>query len=421
MGHDHSHSANAQSYFMEQLCTIGICAALGIIGVLMYTESLDKPITTPLQGALTQTEKSVSLTNATRFPQKNQYRIQVGSEVMLVTAGAGTNILAVQRGVDNTASAAHPADAPVTLVGSKSMLGIILRPELHWMVLAAGIGLLVCAVIRAVAVWFEAGRIQAAAGHTHTHGPACDHAHDHAHEHAHHDHDHPHGHDHDHDHDHHHDHDHDHAGCGHEHGPDCKHDHDHHHEPALAHAHGPGDDHGHDHGWSPWRYTLLLFPVTLFFLNLPNGYSDPDHLERISSSAVLENIEMRPDSKGREGEVVNLGFKELEQAAYLPDRRDDLEGKTTTLKGQYLPGRAATTFRLVREKMTCCYADAITLDVHIISPQPLTDLKKGQWLAVTGQIQFRKVEGSDQYKPVLQLRSAKDVVPIPPEPNPYLP
>jgi len=417
MGHAHSHSENAQSYFMEQLCTIGICAALGIIGIMLYVDSLGKPVTTTLRAALTPTATSVALTAADRFPQKSPYRIQVGSEVMLVTAGTGSDNLTVTRHVDNTAPEAHTSDAEVTLVGSKSMLGIILTPSFHWMVLAAGIGLVVCAAIRAVAVWFEAGQIRSAAGHTHTHGPDCchDHAHDHDHAHEHH-------HDHDHDHDHaacahDHDHDHDHAACAHEHGPDCKHD----HEPALAHVHGPGDDHGHDHGWSPWRYTLLLFPVTLFFLNLPNGFSDPDHLERISSSAVLENIEMRPDTKAREGEVVNLGFKELEQAAYLAERRDDLEGKTTTLKGQYLPGRAATTFRLVREKMTCCYADAITLDVHIISPQPLTDLKKGQWLAVTGQIQFRKVEGTDQYKPVLQLRSAKDVVPIPPEPNQYLP
>jgi hypothetical protein len=300
-----------------------------------------------------------------------------------------------------------------SLGNPRSMLGIILTPGFHWMVLAAGIGLVACAAIRAVFLWLEVGRGAPAAAHKHEHGPDCCHDHEHGdHDHAHaHDH-HEHGpdcnHDHDHDHDHH------------EHGPDCNHDQGHEHQTAVAHVHGPGeDDHGHDHGWNPWRYTLLLFPVTLFFLNLPNDFSDPNHLERISSRVQLADINF--DDKGKDGEVVNLGFKELEQAAYLADRRDDLKGKITTLVGQYLPGGAATTFRLVREKMTCCYADAITLDVHIISQKPLTGLKKGQWLAVTGQIQFREVADTDQYKPVLQLRSPKDVVPIPPEPSPYLP
>src|SRR5207249_7750262 len=72
------------------------------------------------------------------------------------------------------------------------------------------------------------------------------------HDHDHHDHDHGHHHDHDHEH-HHHDHDHDHG-----------------HAHAHAHEQTPGHDHGHDHGWAPWRYTVLMLPVVLFLLNLPN-------------------------------------------------------------------------------------------------------------------------------------------------------
>ena len=34
MGHDHSHD-DPKSYFVEQLCTIGICGAMGAVAVLM--------------------------------------------------------------------------------------------------------------------------------------------------------------------------------------------------------------------------------------------------------------------------------------------------------------------------------------------------------------------------------------------------
>src|SRR5262249_19300624 len=106
--------------------------------------------------------------------------------------------------------------------------------------------------IRALAVWRLAG--QTSHSHAHDH-----HDHHHHHDHAHHHH-HDHGHEHSHEHSHG---DHDHAHH-HHHG----HDHDH------AHAHGQAHDHGHEHSWSPWRYTVLMLPVVLFFLNLPNaGFS----------------------------------------------------------------------------------------------------------------------------------------------------
>ncbi len=99
-------------------------------------------------------------------------------------------------------------------------------------------------------------------GHTHEHGAACDHTHDHDHEHGH-----THGHDH-------------------------------------AHAHG-GHDHGHDHGWNPWRYIVLLLPVVLYFLNLPNSGFSASYMMRgmhtgeLDSGAAIgrsvENTGMRID------------------------------------------------------------------------------------------------------------------------------
>src|SRR5205823_2892745 len=115
-------------------------------------------------------------------------------------------------------------------------------PKFHPFLLWAGVALLVMVAVRAVAIWRTVGQSHA--------------AHDHAD-----DHDHMHG-----------------AEC-HEHSHECSHDHGHDHEHAHEHVHESGHDHhqhdhGHDHAWNPWRYAVLLLPIVLYFLNLPNqGFS----------------------------------------------------------------------------------------------------------------------------------------------------
>ncbi|HYV39194.1 MAG TPA: hypothetical protein VE988_26135, partial [Gemmataceae bacterium] len=151
------------------------------------------------------------------------------------------------------------------------MLKLLLQDDFHPLILAAGVTLLIVTLVRAAVLWRAAGKKSAA------------HVHDHAHEHHHHDHAHDH-HDHAHcDHDHHHEHveAHDHH---HHHGEACGHDHHHEHiQPAVAtyhspalpmvahdHGHAHDSDDGHDHGWAPWRYVVLLVPMMLFLLGLPN-------------------------------------------------------------------------------------------------------------------------------------------------------
>jgi hypothetical protein len=122
------------------------------------------------------------------------------------------------------------------------MLALLLAPQFHLFVLLSGVGLLALVVIRSVTLWREAGARAQVASHAHHH-------HDHEHEHHHHDHEHC-GHTHDH-----------------AHAPGVPHDHAHHHH---DHDHGHGHDHGHDHSWAPWRYVVLLIPIMLFLLGLPN-------------------------------------------------------------------------------------------------------------------------------------------------------
>ena len=137
----------------------------------------------------------------------------------------------------------------------RDLLQYILQQTFHRYVLWGGITIIVVVVIRAVALVSEAlarpntlDNDSDHAGHEHHHS----HEHEHAHEHHH---------------------DHNHADCAehdHAHG-DCA-DHDHHHEHDHDHEHTHAHaGHDHSHGLNPWRYIVLLLPIVLYFLGLPNA------------------------------------------------------------------------------------------------------------------------------------------------------
>ena len=247
MGHDHHHEDRA-AYYLEQLCTIGICGAVAGVSLMMW------------------------------------YR---------------------------------------------GLLGLLLNQFFHPFVLWSGIVLLILVAIQAVAVWCSVD--QPTAGHDH------DHEHDHCH-------DHEHGHCHDHDHVHAHavaatpalaaapahDHDPEHGHC---------HDHDHTHAqastaPAPAAA-APGHD--HDHGWAPWRYAVLLLPITLFFLDLPNQSFSAGYVSRQGRGGQLADTSIIPMERKDE---IPLRFQELEQAAYSQQQRDYYEGAPAGSRASSCPAPA---------------------------------------------------------------------------------
>jgi len=271
----------------------------------------------------------------------------------------------------------------VMLYVRQTMLKIILDPKFHPYVLAGGIGLLVMVAIRAAAVWKLAGQT----GHSHPHD------HDHHHDHAHHHHDHGHHHHHHHEHS-----DHDHA-----HGHDHSHNHDH------AHAHDHSHDHGHDHNWSPWRYTVLMLPVVLFFLNLPNNgftakYKDlnavyPADQRALTAIGLLASpmapapllaATVLPEDEVLEG----LRFSELEPAAFDAGTRKRYEGKLGTLEGMLVASPDFQRFNIARYRMNCCAADAIRIDAAVLVDPSWTgeslDVKKRhqKWVKVKGRIHF---------------------------------
>lgn len=402
MGHDHHHHIDA-AYYTEQLCTIGICGAMGAVAVVMARD--------------------------------------------------------------------------------KDLMGLILSPTFHPYVFWGGVVLLVTVAVRAVCVWKTVG----------------------ANAHAHEDH-------------HHHDHDHEHDCCG-EHAGCASHDHDHshdhHHEHNPPH-HAPAHSHeGHDHSWSPWRYAVLLLPIVLFFLKLPNkGFSenfldqlalnhgtvqslgaanfsadlgiqvkkdettDLSQVEKVNDEtpaskigiqagdlisqitnevdpegnplakpditatkglpveAVLDKLRGKPGTKvkltlqragiekpweveaTRDDKVIVLEFKELERAAFTEGQRDYYTGRRGRIKGQFSPGQTPNTFTLVRLKMTCCAADVVPLQVLIEAPDRPSHVAPHDWVDVEGQIRFDKYP--NKFVPVLKVLAMDKIQRTKAEPDTYV-
>jgi len=68
---------------------------------------------TTLNGAIDASVTTVTVASASAFPSSGQYRIAIGDELLLVTAGAGTTSWTVTRGVESTTAASHANGASV--------------------------------------------------------------------------------------------------------------------------------------------------------------------------------------------------------------------------------------------------------------------------------------------------------------------
>lgn len=294
------------------------------------------------------------------------------------------------------------------------MLRHILAPQFHLPVLIGSIGVLVLVAFRAVAVWREAGSLQPvddmSCTQNHVHTAACNHP-----------------------------------------------------LPGLPPGDAPDanmmDDHGHSHdmSWVFARMLILVFPIALFALGIPNsGFSadwmrkqlkdekalnlDPKELEAMAkdpSAEVVEAQRTEPDGtkvrvlKSTSGlkirEVVTTGgetqyavvsdagiemrFNDLNDAAIYEEKRRSYTGQTAILEGKFnrLSDKEFTLFRL---KMTCCGADAVPLKVRIVAPQALSGFGEGEWVRVKGVIRFVETGtgGQKRWTPVLMLNDiGKDI------------
>ena len=73
-------------------------------------------VTTTVSGGISISSTTLTVASAAGFPAAPEFRVQIDSELLVVTAGAGSTSWTVERGVDGTAPAAHAGGATVTLV-----------------------------------------------------------------------------------------------------------------------------------------------------------------------------------------------------------------------------------------------------------------------------------------------------------------
>lgn len=327
--HDHHHDHDGDTYYLDQICMVGISGAFGAICLALY------------------------FTN------------------MMTTDG-------------------------------QTMLGRLLAPKFHLWILGSGIALVFIAAVRGLALWRQAGTL--------------DHVHDHAHAH-----------------------DHDHGDCGHEHGA-CDHEHGHHHHHAgHTHHHHDHDAADHDHGWAPWRYVLLLVPIILFLLGLPNKgpAAKPTDIQLDMTHITAGYAGMIASAPTSEGQIltwmaamymteeapIEVGFKDLENFANTEQSRQEWRGKTVRVRGQFAPSPGSDqVFSLVRFRISCCAADAIPMNVPIVSRQPLSEraepLSLNDWVKVTGIVDFQRVGKNE--RTVLRVMSLDKIEKCQPDNNPYI-
>ncbi len=309
------------------------------------------------------------------------------------------------------------------------MLNLMLGAQFHLFVVVSGFTLVGLALIRGAILWRQ------------SRDPVFLNYHDHHH----HDHQHDHGHAHaiqekaplhqsvqplsTHLHD---------ASCGHDHAPGeaCAHA----QHPHDTHAHGHHHDHeeaDHDHGWAPWRYVVILVPIILFLLGLPNKgpaitasssglVVSPEaetHLRAIGfgddawTQIVHVGVSYNQPDVGK-GEYVE--YKLLEATAGTPDRRALWKNKVVEVRGQYAPYQGSDQiFMLVRHKMSCCANDALQLNVPMIAREPIRGVELSDWVKVTGRVDFRQGRNGSYYT-VLLISKAKNVVKCDPDTNPYI-
>ncbi|MBI3408309.1 MAG: hypothetical protein HY040_08130 [Planctomycetes bacterium] len=285
------------------------------------------------------------------------------------------------------------------------MLELLLGPQFHIYVLISGIILVALAVLRAGALWAQVGKAPHAHQHSHDHEPDHEHAPGEA--------------------------------CNHEHG---HHEHEHQiqtHAHSHGHAHGHSHDQSHadhDHGWAPWRYVVLLLPIVLFLLGIPNK---PPALaesrrEDYTASAEIAGLAAAgsdrwaqfclvlayfADSSKEESRPID--FMTLKNAADTKSMREYWDKEMITVRGQYQPSATNDRiFNLVRFKINCCFNDAIPISIPMRCRESLPNIKSGEWVQVRGRVQFQRTGNS--FVTIVSAPTSKDVQLDAPDPQPWV-
>jgi hypothetical protein len=115
-------------------------------------------------------------------------------------------------------------------------------------------------------------------------------------------------------------------------------------------------------------------------------------------------------------------FLELENLAINPYKRDEFRGQKVQVVGQFVP-RSGTDrfFSLARYKIQCCAADAVQLNVLIVCRDSVKEFSKEDWVRVTGRVEFVETPNRPGvYQTVLIVNRKANVVKTRPDSNPYV-
>ncbi len=124
------------------------------------------------------------------------------------------------------------------------------------------------------------------------------------------------------------------------------------------------------------------------------------------------------------GPAYNIDFKNLEALAYNPLLQKDWQGKAVRVLGQFAPGNNRQ-FTLARFRMQCCGADAVQVNLPVVLAHGTLDdvpsrPQKNDWVAVKGRVDFRKMAGRAGEVTVLVVPRPRYIQKSPPDPDPYI-
>jgi hypothetical protein len=141
------------------------------------------------------------------------------------------------------------------------------------------------------------------------------------------------------------------------------------------------------HQWAPWRYIVLLVPVVFYLLGLPTAASTENSrpcdnpLWQLSLPWEFEEF------------VLDAENTQFWEAARTKEWRAHYEGKLVRVEGQYSRGRDSRSFWLVRWKVRLEEPYLLRVELDPRCDEILPHYPTGQWLRVTGQVDFQEVSG----------------------------
>jgi hypothetical protein len=135
-------------------------------------------------------------------------------------------------------------------------------------------------------------------------------------------------------------------------------------------------------------------------------------------------VEKREFDLGQ-GPIHQIDFKSLEALAFSPALREEWKGKTVQAWAQFAPfGERQGT--LVRYRIQCCGADAVAVSIPMLlssgslSEIPAPRPQHNDWVKVIGRVDFRQLPGQGGLKTVLVVSRPSNIKKSSPDPVQYI-